>query len=413
MTTSSLWRPYTSMASPPDLLCVADTDGAYLILEDKTKLLDAVGSWWTCIHGYRPAPIIEAMQAQLKTVPHVMLGGCHHPITAQLSDTLISLAPKGMSVAFLSDSGSISVEVAMKIAIQHFFNQGQTKRQQFISFDHSYHGDTFGAMSLCDPKEGMHRLFAHTCAQQYTHALPDTQARLASLTQLLEQEHENIAGIFIEPRIQGAGGMKVHSPAVLQHLRQLCDTYGVLLIADEIFTGLGRCGTWWACDTAQVVPDILCIGKGLTGGVITLAATLCTEKVFAPFNSTDPEKALMHGPTFMGNPLACCAALANLEMMQSYPWQSNVATIEKTLLDQLSPAQSHPTVKEVRVLGAMGAIQLKQAPPSWHQTQEYAKKEGVWLRPFGDIIYTTPPYTISQKECEHITQVMIGALAYL
>ncbi|MAZ43691.1 MAG: adenosylmethionine--8-amino-7-oxononanoate transaminase [Legionellales bacterium] len=413
MSNKTLWRPYTPMGSPPDLLSIVDTQGPYLTLADGKHLLDAVGSWWTCIHGYRPAPIIEAMHTQLDTVPHVMLGGCHHPVTYSLVNALAEIAPADLNKVFLCDSGSISVEVAMKMAIQHFANQGQSQRRRFVSFYNGYHGDTFGAMSVCDPEEGMHQLFAGVFPEQFIQSLPTTPESLSALEACLERHHQEIAGMIVEPLLQGAGGMQLYSPAVLTTLRALCDRYGILLIADEIFTGFGRLGQWWACDIAKVSPDIMCVGKGLTAGVISLAATLCSEKVFAPFDSSDPNKALMHGPTYMGNPLACSAALANIDYMRRIDWQSQVSSLEQALHEMLLPAQKHPAVKSIRTKGAMGVIELNQAPPSWHSVQTFAISQGVWLRPFGNIIYTTPPYNLTPTQCDKITHIMIKSLDHL
>ena len=406
---ATVWQPYAPMGAPSSLEIV-DSFGSNLLLADGRRLIDAIGSWWCAIHGYRPAPILQAMQARMETVPHIMLAGLHHGSTQACADALTAIAPGNMSHVFFSESGSIAVEVALKMALQYFWNQGQLQKKKFVYFDGGYHGDTFMMMSMCDPEDGMHARFTEYMPQQLVHAVPKTEQGRYDFEKLCANHADTIAGVIIEPRIQGAGGMRLHSPDVLQHIRSVCSKYDILMIADEIFTGFGRTGKFFACETANIVPDIMTCGKGLTGGVMPLAATLCTPTVFKPFDNDDPSRALMHGPTFMGNPLGCSAALANIEWMLTMEWQANVKAVEKHLLETLSAATKHSKVEAIQVLGAMGAITLKKEPKSWAPVKDFAISRGIWMRPFGRILYTTPAFNISPDALNQITDCMLASL---
>ncbi|MFI4938392.1 MAG: adenosylmethionine--8-amino-7-oxononanoate transaminase [Candidatus Berkiellales bacterium] len=401
---ATLWLPYAQMQTISPPFEVIKSQGSCLTLADGRQLIDAVASWWTACHGYNHSHIISAIQQQASILPHVMLGGFIHPQAQKLATRLADLLPQDLSHIFYSESGSVAVEIAMKMALQFWINQNEKQRQQFICFKHGYHGDTFYAMSVCDPEEGMHRLFHPVLPQQYFHELPNNDDLLAAFEKWLAEYAHTVAGMLIEPLVQGAGGMKMHSPDTLYALCTLAKRYGIIVIFDEIFTGFGRTGSLFALEQAEVIPDILCLSKALTGGTLPLAVTIANRHIYDGFLSSDPEKAFMHGTTFMGNALACAAANASLDLFEQEPRLTQVAAIEKILLQKLLPLKDVPGVKDVRVKGAIGAVQLARSVTqdlNWFKQQFV--NEGIWCRPFGDIVYTTPAFTIEPDVLIKIT----------
>ncbi len=362
-----VWHPYSSTHSDIPIFAVESANGVYLTLEDGRQLIDGMSSWWCAIHGYNVPELNDAIKQQLDSMAHIMFGGLTHAPAVRLCKKLVEITPAKLETVFLCDSGSVSVEVAMKMAIQYWQAKQQTAKQKFISLRNGYHGDTLGAMSVCDPVTGMHTLFADVLAKNFFIPSPECAfgqacqtADLFDLKTTLEQHNESIAALILEPVVQGAGGMKFYSADYLKQAKALCEEYDVLLIADEIATGFGRSGKLFACEHANISPDIMCIGKSLTGGYMTLAATLCTKNI-SNVISNNPPHVFMHGPTFMGNPLACSVALENIRLLQASPWQNNVKNIEKRLIKGLQPCEKLATVNEVRVLGAIGVVELKQA----------------------------------------------------
>lgn len=401
-----IWLPYTQMQDAPLPAPIARTQGCKLIMADGRELIDGVASWWTAAHGYNHPHIREAVTKQLETLPHVMLGGLAHEQAYTLASRLAKMAPGDLSRVFFSESGSVSVEIAMKMAVQYWINKGAEGRSQFVSFTGGYHGDTFATMSVCDPEEGMHSLFAGLLAQQIITDLPIDADTQATFDALLASRTGDIAAVVMEPLVQGAGGMIMHSPETLAFIRAACDRHGVLLILDEIFTGFGRTGTLFACEQADVVPDIMTLSKALTGGTLPLAATLARTHVFDAFLSDSAETALMHGPTYMGNAMGCAAANAALDLFESDPPGPRVARIGQQLTEELEPARHLAGVKDVRVKGAIGVIELEP-----HGDHDWMKAEfisrGVWNRPFNNIVYTTPPLVISPSDLSQITSAMV------
>lgn len=396
-----IWLPYTQMQTAlPPLQAVA-TQGVHIDLADGRRLIDGIASWWTACHGYNHPHIRDAVQQQLHRMPHIMFGGLVHDPAVALAARLARLLPGDLERVFFTDSGSVAVEVAMKMAMQFWFNQGQMARRRFLSFRGGYHGDTLATMSVCDPEEGMHSLFAGAFPEQILADLPTSHARLTELDALLDRHRGKIAAIIVEPLVQGAGGMIFHRPDVLRHLRALADKHGVLLILDEIFTGFGRTGSMFACHQAEIVPDIITLSKALTGGTLALAATVARRHVFEAFLSDDPLHALMHGPTFMANPMACAAASASLDLFDREPRLAQVAAIETQLREGLASCRTIPGVVDVRVMGAIGVVQLDPMPPL--NTLKTALVDGgVWVRPFRDIVYVTPALTIETKALDHL-----------
>ncbi|MEE2878203.1 MAG: adenosylmethionine--8-amino-7-oxononanoate transaminase [Pseudomonadota bacterium] len=396
-----IWLPYAQMKTLPDPSAVRSTDGSTLIMEDGRQLIDGVGSWWTSVHGYNHPSLLKAAHQQLDQMPHVMLGGLAHQQAYRLAARLAQLTPGSLSKVFFTESGSVAVEVAMKVAVQYAMNRTGERRTRFVSFKGGYHGDTFATMSVCDPEEGMHSLFAGVVPEQYVVEIPDTEEREAALEQVLES-HDDIAGIIIEPLIQGAGGMRMHSPDVLKTIRQLADKHGVLLIFDEIFTGFGRTGEMFAANRAGVTPDILCLGKALTGGVTPLAATIATREVYAAFHTDSAGDALMHGPTFTGHAVGCAVANAGLDLFEQEPRLEQVRAMEQQLLDELGPLNDHPDVVDVRVCGSVGAVEMAidfdiEAARRWFINR------GTFIRPLGRVIYLTPSYVISAEALGQLT----------
>lgn len=406
-----IWLPYTQMHTAPAPVAASHIDGATIHLADGRQLTDGVASWWTAIHGYNPPELQAALRAQLQTMPHIMLGGLGHEQAYRLAARLAALTPGNLTRSFFTESGSVAVEVAMKVAIQYWRNLDGTQRTKFVAFDGGYHGDTFHTMSVCDPEEGMHAFFADALAPQYMMPVPDTPHHVTALDALLA-EKDDIAAIIIEPRIQGAGGMRMHGPEVLQELRALADRHNVLLIFDEIFTGFGRTGEMFAADTAQIVPDIMVIGKALTGGITPLAATIVSDKVYAPFDAVEGDKALMHGPTFTGHALACAVALASLDLFEQTDRLAQVRHLEALMQENLGRLIDDKRVADVRVLGAVAAVEANmdfdiEAARAWFIAH------GVFIRPLGRVLYLTPAYTITEAELTRLTDAMAAFIATL
>lgn len=409
-----IWLPYTQMktASPP--LAVAATLGSRIMLADGRELIDGVASWWTACHGYNHPHIRTAVERQLKTMPHVMLGGLVHEQALTLAQRLAALvAPTDLGRVFFSESGSVAVEVALKMAVQYWRNRGVSERTRIVSFTGGYHGDTAGAMAVSDPEDSMHAAFRGLLPQQITVDLPVDEASAKALATILAERSDEIAALIVEPLVQGAGGMRFHGPQVLRTLREAADRYDILLIFDEIFTGFGRTGSLFAFQAAGVAPDILTIGKALTGGTLPLAATLASQKVFEAFWSDDPGHALMHGPTFMANALACAAANASLDLFETEPRLDQVAKISAELTRDLGACRGLPGVKDVRVLGAIGVLELDRIGDLNALRQRFVK-EGVFIRPFGAVVYLAPAFTISPGELTKLTAAVtrvVGELA--
>ena len=401
-----LWLPYAQMKLAPTPIAVVGAEGAWLKLANGRELIDGVSSWWTTCHGYNHPHIREAVAAQLQAVPHVMLGGLATEPTLRLARRLADLLPGDLDHVFFSESGSVSVEIAMKMAVQYWINRGQTGRHRFVSFRFGYHGDTLAAMSVCDPDEGMHGLFKGYLPQQIIADVPRTKEQREAFARLLHQHRGELAAVMIEPLVQGAGGMKFYEPEVLRFLRKACDEADCLLILDEIMTGFGRIGPMFACKEVEIVPDIITLSKALTGGTLPLAATVASGKVFEAFLSDDPGKALMHGPTYMGNALACAAANASLDLFEREPRLSQVRAIEAQLREELEPCRRMTGVVDVRVRGALGVVQLSKAGEGpWFRPRFL--QEGVWIRPFGDIVYVAPPFVIAGEDLSRLTQAIV------
>jgi adenosylmethionine-8-amino-7-oxononanoate aminotransferase len=381
------------------------TQGARIHLADGRVLLDGIASWWTACHGYNHPHIATAVAEQLARMPHVMFGGLTHAPAERLAARLAGMLPGELNHVFFSDSGSVAVEVALKMAVQLWLNRGVAGRTKILSFRDGYHGDTLGAMSLCDPDEGMHARFGAWLPPQLFANLPRTRAEAAALDALLAAHHDELAAVIVEPLVQGAGGMRFHAPEVLAELAGIVRRHGLPLIADEVFTGFGRTGSMFACEQAGVVPDIICLSKALTGGTMALAATVATTEVFEAFLSDDPAFALMHGPTFMANPLACAAANASLDLFETEPRLAQVAHMAKRLEQGLKPCRRLAGVVDVRVMGGVGVVQLAQ-PPDRDALRCAFLDRGVWVRPFGDIVYLAPAFILSDDELDQLTQAL-------
>ena len=404
-----LWRPYTQMqgAAPP--LKAASTQGCTITLADGSELIDGIASWWTACHGYNHPHIAQAVQAQLARMPHVMFGGLTHEPAERLAARLAALLPGDLNHVFFADSGSVAVEVAMKMAAQYWLNQGVRTRRRFLAFTGGYHGDTFATMAVCDPEEGMHALYRGLLAEHAIVDLPRDADTVARFDSFLDQHADALAGILVEPLVQGAGGMVFHDAGVLQHLRRAADAHGLPLIFDEIFTGFGRTGTMFACQAAGVVPDIVTLSKALTGGTMALSAAVARSHIFEAFLSPDPVHALMHGPTYMANPLACAASLASLDLFDSEPRLAQVAAIESQLAAELTPCAGLAGVRDVRVLGAIGVVELDRIADLPALKMALVER-GVWVRPFRNIVYLTPSFTITPGQLSHLTGAVRGAV---
>jgi adenosylmethionine-8-amino-7-oxononanoate aminotransferase len=395
-------------ARPP--LAVARTHGCRIVLADGRELVDGVASWWTACHGYNHPHIRTGVERQLALMPHVMLGGMVHEQAAALAHRLAALLPEGLDRVFFSDSGSVAVEIALKMAVQYWRNRGRDEKAKFVAFKGAYHGDTTGAMAVSDLQSGMHQPFAPLLPEHYVLDLPQDQASERAFGEILEQHAHKLAGIVVEPLVQGAGGMRFHEPQVLQRLQEAGSAHQVLLIFDEIFTGFGRTGTLFACDAAGVVPDIITLSKALTGGTLPLAATVAHEDIFHAFWSDDSMHALMHGPTFMGNALACAAANASLDLFEREPRLAQVAHIGNALEHWLSPCRLLPSVKDVRVKGAIGVVELARIADLEGLRARFIE-EGVFIRPFGSIVYLTPAFTIGDADLAMLTSAIVKVLS--
>jgi adenosylmethionine-8-amino-7-oxononanoate aminotransferase len=413
-----VWHPYGSLTGGLAPLPVVSAQGVRLELADGRELIDGMSSWWCAIHGYRQPALDAAITSQLGRMAHVMFGGLTHEPAVRLAQRLLELAPQELDAVFFADSGSVSVEVAIKMSLQFQRAQGHPERTRLLTVRGGYHGDTFGAMAVCDPVGGMHSMFSGVLAEHvFAERPPDgfdapLDERWAEHVRALAERHAGeLAAIVVEPVVQGAGGMRFHSPACVRLLRELCDEHGLLLVLDEIATGFGRTGALFACEHAGVSPDVMCLGKALTGGYMTLAATLCTRRV-ADAISDGEGGGLMHGPTFMANPLACAVALASLELLEgggcATCWREQVPAIEQGLREGLGPARELPGVADVRVLGAIGVVQLDR-PVDMAAATEAAVSHGVWLRPFRDLIYAMPPYVIDERDLARVCEAMLAA----
>ena len=409
---AAVWHPYAAMPAAMPAVPVVSAAGSRLRLADGRDVIDGMSSWWAAIHGYRHPVLDAALIDQSMSMSHVMFGGLTHGPAVELAELLIEITPDGLSHVFFSDSGSVSVEVAIKMAIQYWLGRGAPDRHRLLTVRSGYHGDTLGAMSVCDPVTGMHHMFSSLMPQQLFAPQPTpvfgaefTDAHIAEFAELLGRHSREIAAVILEPVVQGAGGMRFYAPGYLAAVRALCDEHGVLLIADEIATGFGRSGRLFGCEHAGVSPDIMCVGKALTGGYLSMAATLCTTEVAHAVSAAE-SKALMHGPTYMGNPLAAAVSLASTTLLLSQPWQETVHRIESRLVAGLTPARELEQVADVHVLGAIGVIETHEPLPM-DAMQALCLERGVWLRPFGRLIYTMPPYVSSGEEIDQICEAMV------
>lgn len=414
-----LWHPYTSLTNPLPTYPVTSASGVYLQLETGERLIDGMASWWSTIHGYNHPQLNAALHQQVDTLAHVMFGGLTHAPAVELAKSLVALTPEPLDAVFLADSGSIAVEVAIKMAIQFQVSRGLPAKTKLATIRQGYHGDTFAAMSVCDPINGMHEMFSGILAQHYF--LPSPAIRpdqdwcereLDAARKLLSTQHQSIAAFILEPCVQGAGGMRFYHPNYLRGIRELCDRYDILLIADEIATGFGRTGKLFACDHANITPDILCVGKALTGGYMTLAATLTTRHVANTIGQGPGGGNLMHGPTFMANPLACAVAHASLQLLASGAWQQQVKRIEQQLRAELLPLNGCFGVRNARVFGAIGVVEMVN-PIDVAKAQQGFVQQGVWIRPFGKLLYIMPPYCIEPAQLRQLTAAMAAYVEQL
>jgi adenosylmethionine-8-amino-7-oxononanoate aminotransferase len=406
-----VWHPYSAVGADMPVFPVQSAAGVRLQLNDGRELIDGMASWWCAIHGYNHSEMNRAIKQQVDELAHVMFGGLTHQPAVELATHLIELTPRGLETVFFADSGSVSVEVALKMAIQYWHARHRPEKQRFVTIRNGYHGDTFGAMSVCDPVNGMHKLFTDCLTRQYFADAPTSpfgspcgHEETSSLRHILEEHGEHIAALILEPVVQGAGGMRFYSADYLRKARQLCNEYKVLFIADEIATGFGRTGKLFACEHAGITPDILCVGKALTGGYLSLAATLATRDIAETISRGKPG-VFMHGPTFMANPLACTAGLTSLGLLLDSPWQERISTIERGLETGLASCRSCAQVADVRVLGAIGVVELHQ-PVDMKAVQQRFVDAGVWVRPFGKLVYLMPPFIIDESDLRTLTSAV-------
>lgn len=406
-----VWHPYNSLPSKSKLLPVKRTNETYIYLEDDTCLIDAMSSWWSCIHGYNNPVLTKALKGQADIMPHIMFGGLAHEKAAQLSKLLVEFT--GLDSVFLCDSGSVSVEVALKTAIQYHESKG-VKKYKFLALEHAYHGDTLSAMSVCDPQNSMHSIYGSYLPKHYFTKAPelgfetDCTDSIKALEENFEKYHNELAAFIIEPIVQGAGGMRIYNPLYLKKARELCSKYDVLLIADEIATGFGHTGKMFACEWAEIKPDIMTVGKGLTGGYMSMAAMI-TSKEVSDAMANSSAGVLMHGPTFMGNPLACSVAVASLELLKEKDWESEVSQIESIFNEELSKAKELDNVADIRIIGAIGVIELKDNSIA-QILQDFCVDNGVWIRPFGKLLYSIVSYNIKHDDLRKIAQTMVEAV---
>ena len=411
-----LWHPYTSMTKPLPVHEVVAARGVRLQLADGRELIDGMSSWWAAIHGYNHPQLNQSAIDQLGKMSHVMFGGLTHEPAVTLGRRLVELSPAGLEQVFFCDSGSVSVEVAIKMALQYWQARGEGGKNRLLTINGGYHGDTFGAMAVCDPTSGMHYLFRDVLPQHLFAPLvacgfadPWDPKALTGFAELIENNHQQLAAVILEPIVQGAGGMRFYHPDFLAGVRLLCDQFQVLLIVDEIATGFGRTGKLFACEHAGISPDIMCLGKALTGGYLSLAATLSTTHI-AKTISSNPPGLFMHGPTFMANPLACAIAGASIQLLLNSPWQEQIQTMATIMAEELAPLRDLPEVKDVRVLGGIGVVEmLREVDVAWLQQEFIA--QGVWLRPFGRLVYIMPPYIISNNDLRQLTRAMVTVLS--
>lgn len=411
-----IWHPYTSMNNPLPVYPVARAKGVRLTLEDGRELIDGMSSWWAAIHGYSHPRLVRALTQQAQTMSHVMFGGITHRPAVELARRLVDMTPAPLQRVFFSDSGSVSVEVAIKMAFQYWLSKGETGRCRLLTVRGGYHGDTFRTMSVCDPENGMHSLFAGVLAKSVFAPAPTPafdepweDEHFDAFEQLVREHEAELAAVVLEPIVQGAGGMRFYSPEFLRRVREICTRTGILLIADEIATGFGRSGKLFACEHAGISPDIMCLGKALTGGTMTLAATLATDRV-ANGISDGELSVLMHGPTFMGNPLACAVACASLDLLVENDWAASVSAIGDQLRRELAPCADLPTVRDVRTLGAIGVVETTR-PVDMAALQRFFVDRGVWVRPFGRLVYVMPPYVMKKDDLSQITSAIVDAVA--
>lgn len=412
-----IWHPYTRVANPPLLHEVVSAKGVRLTLADGREVVDGMSSWWSTIHGYNHPKLNEAAHQQIDSMSHVMFGGLTHAPAVNLARKLVEITDDSLQYVFLADSGSVSVEVAIKMAIQYWFAQGKAEKHRLLTFRNGYHGDTFGAMSVCDPVNGMHKMFEKVLPKHLFAAAPECRddadwqdSYIEDFKQLVEKNHHELAAVIVEPLVQGAGGMRVYCAEYLRQIRALCDEFNILLIFDEIATGFGRTGSMFAYEQAGIVPDIICMGKALTGGYMTLAAVMCNQLV-ADGIAADGSGVLMHGPTFMANPLACRVAAASIDLLLESDWQTRVSTIENRLNTELTKYRDHELVKDVRVKGAIGVVELNEPlDEAMDWLPGFIIDQGVWIRPFRTMIYIMPPYIIDESDlhllCDAIGNIL-------